>query len=108
MSNKDDWSIVIEGSHCILCGIFSLFALYFNFINNHKNFYITMSIAMGTQLMNSILYMSEYFIQIRNKDNINYNNENFPCGFLLSRRPFMYVNLLWTIFPFYIILHSLF
>ena len=108
MSNKDDWSIVIEGSHCILCGIFSLFALYFNFMNNHKNFYISMSIGMGTQLMNSILYMSEYIIQSKNPSNINYNNSNFPCGNFFIKRPFMYINIFWTLMPSYILTYYLF
>ena len=40
MSNKDEWSIIIEGSHALFCGIFALFSLYFNFIENMKNFYL--------------------------------------------------------------------
>ena len=103
MNKKDNWSVVIEGSHCILCAIFSLFSLYFNFNNNHKNFYITMSISMGTQLMNSILYISEYLIQCKNPSNVNYNNPDFPTGKFFIKRPFMYINIFWTIMPLYIL-----
>ena len=104
---KDNWSQIIEGSHAILCGLFALFALYNNYISNIKNFYITMSISMGTQLMNSILYMSQYNIQIKTKKNINYNTISFPCGKYLIDRPFMYINIFWTIMPLYILLYSL-
>lgn len=103
MNKKYNWSIIIEGSQCILCAIFSLFSLYFNFINNNKNFYITMSISMGTQLMNSILYMSEYSIQCKDPSSINYNNHHFPTGKFLLKRPFMYINLFWTLMPSYIL-----
>ena len=41
-------------------------------MGNMKNFYITMSISMGTQLMNSILYIAEYLIQINTVTNVNY------------------------------------
>ena len=108
MITKDLWSRIIESSHSLGCGLFSLLSILFLINGNNLKYLLCMGVGMGSQLMNSILYMSEYFIQIRNKDNINYNNENFPCGFFLIKRPFMYVNLLWTIFPFYIILYSLF
>ena len=55
MSNKDDWSIIMK-VHLYFAYI-AFLSLYFNFIGNMKNFYITISISMGTQLMNSILYI---------------------------------------------------
>ena len=108
MSNKDNWSIIIEGSHAVFCGIFALLSLYFKFLNNTKNFYITLSISMGTQLMNSILYMSEYSIQIKTPTNINYDSPKFPCGKYLTKRPFMYINIFWTLMPMYILFYELF
>ena len=54
--------------------------------------------------MNSILYMVEYFIQCTDPNNINYNDDEFPMGTLLSKRPFMWVNIFWTIMPLYTIL----
>ena len=48
MNNKDDWSQIIESTHCILCGIFSFSALCSNYFKNYKLFYITLSISMGT------------------------------------------------------------
>ena len=62
---------------------------------------------MGTQLMNSILYMSEYFIQTNTPSSINYNTPKFPCGKFLLKRPFMYINIFWTVMPFFILIHSL-
>ena len=69
-----------------------------------KNFYITMSISMGTQLMNSILYMGEYLIQLHSENNVNYKN-NFPCGKYLQKRPFMYINLFWSLMPSYVLIY---
>ena len=63
--------------------------------------YITLS--MGSQLMNSILYLGEYNIQTKDKHNANYNTSKFPLGFLWNKRPFMYVNIFWTIIPMYIL-----
>ncbi len=102
MTNKDYWSIVIEGSHALFCATFALLSLYFNFKGNMKNFYITVSISMATQLMNSILYMAEYFIQINMENSVNYKN-TFPCGKFLEKRPFMYINLFWTLMPSYVL-----
>lgn len=106
MSDKDDWSIIIEGSHALFCAVFALLSLYFNLQGNMKNFYITMSISMGTQLMNSILYIAEYLIQINIPTNINYKNR-FPCGKFLEKRPFMYINIFWTLMPSYILMNYL-
>ena len=53
---------------------------------------------MGTQIMNSILYMGEYFIQTRDQRSVN-----FPIGILLTNRGFMYVNIFWTVMPSYCI-----
>jgi len=107
MINKDKWSIAIEGSHALLCAVFAFLALYFNINNNFKNFYITLAISMGTQLMNSILYMVEYFIQIKTQSSVNYNTDQFPCGKYLVKRPFIYINIFWTIMPIYVLSYYL-
>mgnify|MGYP006085678531 CR=1 FL=1 len=100
---NDKWSKIIEGTHALLCGMFSLFAIINFIFYNFIEFYICCSIAMGCQLMNSILYMNQYKIQTYLKNNLNYDDKYFPCGKYLSKRPFMYVNILWTIMPVYII-----
>jgi len=107
MTNKDIWSRVVEGTHAVLCGLFSLGAIVSTIYNNEYLYYIMSTISMSTQLMNSLMYMMEYYIQIKDKDSINYNSASFPCGNALSKRPFMYVNLLWTIFPSYILFKSI-
>ena len=66
-----------------------------------------MSVAMGTQLMNSILYMGQYLIQTGDMSSPNYNTPEFPCGKVLIKRPFMYINLFWTAMPIYAIVRLL-
>jgi hypothetical protein len=103
MITTDDWSRVIESTHALFSGVFALLALYHNSTNNYSAFMLTLGVSMGSQLMNSILYMAEYFIQIKDKNNINYNTPEFPTGHWLLKRPFMWVNILWTLMPAYTI-----
>lgn len=107
MSLNDDWSKTIESTHAFFCGLFSLFAILLKINNNERSYYITVGISMGAQLMNSILYMVEYYYQTQDSNNINFNTPNFPCGLLYSKRPFMWVNIFWTIMPLYTIIYSL-
>ena len=108
MNNKNDWSRIIEGTHLFLCGYYSLLSLYFYINKNQRNYYLSLGIGMGCQLMNSILYISQYLIEMKNKNSINYNNKNFPAGFLLYKRPFMWINLFWTLMPKYILYINLY
>ncbi len=101
MSNSDDWSRVIESSHCTQCAFFSFLAIVFKIFENHNNFLICLSVAMGTQFMNSFLYMFAYFWQERERDNVNYPTEEFPSDTFLFKRPFMWVNIFWLVMPFY-------
>ena len=107
MSTTDDWSKVIESSHAVFCGLFSLLALYNYTRGNSKEFLITLGISMGSQVMNSLLYMVEYFIQSNDPSNINFNNSTFPMGILLSQRPFMWINIFWLILPSYTLIYYL-
>jgi hypothetical protein len=106
MTTKDIWSRLIEGSHCLFCGLFCLFALITAGLKgiNTKHFYVTMTFAMGCQFMNSILYMGNYQVQTFNVHSINYNTHEFPLGDFWSKRPFMYVNFPWTLFPIIIVI----
>jgi hypothetical protein len=105
MSHSDDWSRIIEGSHCTQCALFAFIAIFFKIIGNHNNFLIALSVSMGTQFMNSYLYMFSYFIQETESDNINYNSSNFPSNKWLTDRPFMWVNIFWLVMPFYTIIY---
>jgi hypothetical protein len=105
MSNSDDWSRIIESTHCTQCALFSFMAIFFKIIGNHNNYLIALCVSMGTQFMNSVLYMFAYFIQENEPDNINYNSTDFPSNVLLTDRPFMWVNIFWMIMPFYTILY---
>lgn len=106
MSHTDDWSRIIEGSHCTQCALFALLAIIFKLNLNHKNYLIALSVSMGTQFMNSFLYMFQYFIQEKTPSNINYDNSTFPSGgIMLEKRPFMWVNIFWLVMPFYTILY---
>ena len=107
MSLVDGWSHTIEGSHAIFCGLLSLFGMILRIDKRSIKSIVMVSVAMGAQLMNSILYMIEYFIQCNDENSINYNTTDFPMGTALSKRAFMYVNVLWLIMPAYIILYEI-
>lgn len=102
-SFTDNWSFTIEGSHCTICAFFSLLALWSAVCGNNSNFLITLGIGMGSQFMNSLLYMAEYSLQTYDKHSVNYNSDKFPTGKYLLERPFMYINYLWLLFPAYAI-----
>lgn len=107
MISSNYWSRLIEGSHAGLCGLFSLFGMLCRLEHVNKQYLVCMVLAMGTQLMNSILYMGEYFLQVNDPDNVNYNNADFPVGFALTKRGFMYVNVFWTLMPSYVLYKTL-
>jgi hypothetical protein len=101
MIRTDDWSRVIESSHAIFCGVFSFLALYLKANNaficrSREKFYLAVGVSMGSQMMNSVLYMANYFVQIHNKNNVNYCSIAFPCHLA---RSFMYVNVFWVVMP---------
>ena len=100
MKISDRWSLAIEGTHAILCGLYSTVGLVL-FVTDPINYkyYLCIGAGMGSQLMNSLLYMSEYVIQTKDQQNVNYDSDVFPTGKLLSKRPFMYINILWTVMP---------
>lgn len=100
---KDNWSNLIEGTHAIFCGINAYLALLVKSKYQHDAFIIFTCTSMATQLMNSILYIGEYIIQTKSIHHINYDRPNFPCGNNFNARPFMYINIFWTIMPIYVI-----
>jgi hypothetical protein len=107
MCRKDDWSRVIESTHALWCGIFALVCINQMIAKKKKNYLVAMSVAMGTQVMNSILYMMNYFNEMGDSENVNYNNESFPAGIALVKRPFMWVNIFWTVLPIFVIVQEL-
>ena len=107
MSSIDKWSRTIEGSHCTQCALFSFLAIIFKIFSNHNNYLICLSVSMGTQFMNSLLYMVCYFIQEKEPSNVNYPSEDFPTDMWLIKRPFMWVNIFWLVMPFYTIMYYL-
>ena len=107
MSTTDDWSRVVESSHAFFCGLFAAFAVYNKWRGNRLEYLITMSISMGSQVMNSLLYMVEYFIQMQDPHNVNYNNATFPAGTMLSKRAFMWINVFWLLIPTYTLIYYL-
>ena len=103
MNRAEDWSRIIEGTHAIFCGLFSLLAMIQLYNNSFKNYKISIACGMSCQLMNSLLYMFNYIIQTKDPNSLNYNTPSFPTGFLLTDRFFMYINIFWTIMPIYLI-----
>ena len=107
MSTTDDWSRVVESSHAIFCGLFAAMAIGFKINGNQFEYIIAMTLSMGSQIMNSLLYLVEYFIQTNDLNNVNYNSESFPTGIMLSNRPFMWINIFWLLMPTYTIIYYL-
>ena len=103
MTTSDDWSRTIESSHALFCSVFSLLAIVYKIVSNGNEYLITLSIAMGSQFMNSLLYMANYFYQTHQKYSVNYDSPSFPCGPALTKRLFMWVNIFWLVFPAYTI-----
>jgi len=99
LTQKDDWSKLIEGSHCLVCGLSTLLCMIALLFKNFDTFLLMNGIGMGSQFMNSILYMVNYIYQTQDSNSINYNTDSFPTGQFLEKRPFMYVNIFWTIMP---------
>ena len=102
---NDDWSRVIEGSHAVMCGVFAGSAILLKLKNKYIHYIVFISVCMGSQLMNSILYMINYFHQTHDKTNVNYITDSFPAGTYLEKRPFMYINIFWTIMPLFCIIN---
>ena len=101
MNLANDGSRSIESTHAIVSGVFAFLALYNKYKGNNKEYILMIGISMGSQLMNSLLYMIQYFIQLDERYSVNYDSKIFPSGILLSKRPFMWVNLFWTLLPIY-------
>lgn len=104
---KDDWSALIEGTHAFVCAIFSSAGCIELANNNNELFIKYILIAMSAQWMNSVLYIGQYMIQINEEYHINENRKEFPTGKYLIKRPFFYINVLWTAMPMYVIANNI-
>lgn len=107
MMEDNEWSRIIEGTHAFLCGLFALLGMIFRLEHINRTYLILIVFSMGNQLMNSVLYMGQYFIETGDVDSVNYNDDDFPAGFLLYKRAFMYVNIFWTIMPAIVLYETL-
>jgi len=107
LSLKDNWSRLIESTHAFFCATFSFFTLILYTLEHNERAEVTWAIAMGTQLMNSILYMGQYIIQVHELSSPNHDSDEFPSGRALCKRPFMYINAPWTLMPIYAIVRLL-
>ena len=104
----DYWSRLIESSHALYCATFCLAALIATIVDSGSDAEPDHSVrlgmvGMGMQFMNSLLYMGQYFLQSRDKDSVNYADPAFPLGKWMDKRPFMWVNVFWMLFPTIII-----
>ena len=100
---KNFWSLLVEGSHGVQCGLFSLLGITSFILHYYQTSYILITFSMASQFMNSLLYMGEYFIQINDPNSVNYDTERFPCGRFFIKRPFMWINFFWLAMPTYVI-----
>ena len=74
MVNYGDWSRIIESTHALFCGLFVSYALIYKLDRYITKYYILISVAMGSQLMNSILYMLNYFNELICNPNVGPND----------------------------------
>ena len=99
----DIWSRLIESTHMICCGglcILSCAVSYKFHESGNVPAQMLLMGAMSAQFMNSILYMGAYGIQCGNTESVNFRgNPSFPEGCFYIKRPFMLINLLWSICP---------
>jgi len=105
--SDDYWARVIEGTHFGLCALSALTAMVSRIEKINRTYIIFVILSMGTQLMNSILYITQYIIQINDKNSINYPSKEFPAGIMLEHRLFMYINIFWTIMPIAVICRTI-
>ena len=101
------WSIIIEGTHCLCCGLWAMIAIYSCMVNGGAVTNVTSQaiiMSMSYQEMNSILYISMYCVQLFDSTNVNYID---PINFPLSDRKFMLINICWTVMPFIILMNAL-
>ncbi len=101
MSTKDKWSVLVEGSHATFCALFAMVSLGV-YYHSEKSFDASLAFAMGSQFMNSLLYMGEYFIQVKDENSVNFNTPSFPTGWALTKRFFMWINVFWLVMPVYV------
>ena len=107
MFRYNDWSRTVEGSHALMCGLFALITIIAKIQGNDTLALSSYSISMASQLMNSWLYMINYFNECGEKDSSNFDSPDWPAGVALTKRPFMYVNVCWFLFPAYCLLRAL-
>ena len=106
MITVNDWSRIIEGTHAIFCGLFTLFALIY-FKNKSYDYFIGYFCWDGSSINEFYTLYGNYVIQCRDPSSINYNTQQFPTGKYYEKRPFIYVNLFWTFMPLMIIIDLL-
>jgi hypothetical protein len=106
-TNHDFWARLIESSHGLCCGSFSLCTILLAACGDYDKAFNCAMVAMGCQFMNSVLYMGQYSIQCNDPESVNFNSVSFPLGKWMSKRIFMWVNIFWFMFPSIIILQQL-
>ena len=104
----DYWSRLVESSHALLCGWFAGVALLLSYLGYYDHSTQVAMFGMGCQLMNSILYMGQYFLQCNIPGGVNNNTVEFPLGRWMSKRPFMWVNIFWSLMPVMCLSQSLY
>lgn len=99
-----DWSNIMERTPAIFTAMFAFIGLFARVCNSVMKSYVFISIAMGIELMNTIIYTTQYGINCNNEHNSNYNSYYFPLGVALSNRPLMYVNTFFILMPIVILI----
>eukprot|EP00211_Chloroparvula_japonica_P008756 CAMPEP_0119126028 /NCGR_PEP_ID=MMETSP1310-20130426/5100_1 /TAXON_ID=464262 /ORGANISM="Genus nov. species nov., Strain RCC2339" /LENGTH=179 /DNA_ID=CAMNT_0007116151 /DNA_START=190 /DNA_END=726 /DNA_ORIENTATION=- len=103
MSLTDPLSQIVETTHLLYCSVFAALCLYLKAKGDTPRYLIFMSLAMASQSMQCLTYMSNYFIETGEPHHANFICDAFPAGPYFEKRPFMYVNLFWTFMGLFVI-----
>ena len=107
MTPKNPWSLVIEGTHCLCCALPCLLSLICDVMMYDHLGEQFLFLGMAWQMINSVLYVSQYMIQTKQSSSPNYDTVKWPCGDYMLNRPFMWINIFWTLCPIIVILTNL-
>uniref|UniRef100_A0A7S4P8S3 EXPERA domain-containing protein n=1 Tax=Paramoeba aestuarina TaxID=180227 RepID=A0A7S4P8S3_9EUKA len=96
MSTHDPLAQIVELSHLLYCSVFAALAITRKSVGDTYLYLIFMVLALGTQSMQCLMYVSNYFVETTEPHHANFITESFPAGQYWEKRPFFYVNIFWT------------
>ena len=88
----------ITRKYNVLILLYIIATLYQDIMYNYIIYFI-----MSSQILETLLYLKNYYYQTSLSSSLNMNSIDFKCGKLFINRPFIYFNLMWIVVPLYIL-----